>query len=119
MSSREGNSTNKAPLFNGTNFAFWKVRMRTYIMALGANVWDVVDTGYVKPFVLANKDDKLEFSFNAKAMNAILSGLVEAEFIKVMHLGTAKEMWDKLISSYEGNEKVKDTKLQTYRVRFS
>jgi hypothetical protein len=38
MSSHEGNSTNKAPMFNGTNFAFWKVRMRTYIMALDANV---------------------------------------------------------------------------------
>jgi hypothetical protein len=35
-----------------------------------------------------------------------------------MHLETAKEMWDKLISSYEGNEKVKDAKLQTYRVQF-
>jgi hypothetical protein len=35
-----------------------------------------------------------------------------------MHLGTTKEMWDKLISSYEGNEKVKDAKLQTYRVQF-
>ena len=74
----------------------------------------MVDTGYVKPVVLAN--DKLEFIFNAKAMNAILGGLAEAEFIKVMHLGTAKEMWDKLINSYEGNEKVKDAKLQTYRM---
>jgi hypothetical protein len=27
-------------------------------------------------------------------------------------------MWDKLISSYEGNEKVKDAKLQTYRLKF-
>jgi hypothetical protein len=78
MSSHEVNSTNKAPLFNGTNFAFWKVRMRTYIMDLGADVWDVVDTGYVKPVVLANKDKKLEFCFNSKAMNAILSGLGEA-----------------------------------------
>jgi hypothetical protein len=118
MSSHEGNSTNKAPLFNGTNFAFWKFRMRTYIMALGADVWDVVETGYVKPVVLANKDDKLEFSFNTKAMNAILSGLAEAEFVRVMHLGAAKEMWDKLINSYEGNEKVKDAKLQTYRIQF-
>jgi hypothetical protein len=118
MSIHEENSTNKAPLFNGTNFAFWKVRMRTYIMTLGADVWDVVDTGYVKPVVLATKDDKLEFSFNAKAMNAILSGLAEAEFVKFMHLGTAKEMWDKLISRYEGNEKVKDAKLQTYIVQF-
>jgi hypothetical protein len=35
-----------------------------------------------------------------------------------MHLETAKEMWDKLIRSYEGNKKVKDAKLQTYRVQF-
>jgi hypothetical protein len=55
----EGDSTNKAPLFNGRNFAFWRVRMRTYIMALGADVWDVVDTSYVKQVVLANKDDKI------------------------------------------------------------
>jgi hypothetical protein len=27
-------------------------------------------------------------------------------------------MWDKLISSYEGNEKVKGAKLQTYRLQF-
>jgi hypothetical protein len=70
MSSHEGNSTNKAPLFNG---------MRTYTMALGADVWDVVDASYVKPVVLANKDDKLEFSFNTKAMNSILSGLTECD----------------------------------------
>ena len=52
--------------------------MRTYIMALGAYVQDVVETGYVKPIVLTSKDDKLEFNFNTKAMNAILSGLIEA-----------------------------------------
>jgi hypothetical protein len=118
MSSHEGNSTNKASLFNGTKFYFWKVRMRTYIMPLGADVWDVVEIGYVNPVVLANKDDMVEFSFNAKAMSSIMSGLVEAKFVKVMNLETAKEMWDKLISSYEGNEKVKDTNLQTYRVQF-
>jgi hypothetical protein len=78
MSSHGGTSTNKASMFNGTNFGFLKVRMRTYIMALGADVWDVVETGYVKLVVLANKDDKLEFSFNANIMNVILSGLAEA-----------------------------------------
>jgi hypothetical protein len=51
-------------------------------------------------------------------MNAILNGLAEDEFVKVMHLQTVKEMWDKLINSYEGNEKVKDAKLQTYRLKF-
>jgi hypothetical protein len=92
--------------------------MRTYLMALGVDVWDVVETGYIKPVVLASKDDKLEFRFNAKGMNSILNGLAEVEFVKVMHLQTAKEMWDKLISIYEGNEKVKDAKLQTYTLKY-
>jgi hypothetical protein len=67
----------------------------------------VVETGYVNLVVIASKDDKLEFSFNANSMNFILSGLAEAEFFKVMHCDSEKVMWDKLISSYEGNEKVK------------
>jgi hypothetical protein len=46
-------------------------------MALGVDVWDVVETGYTKPVVLANKDDKLEFSFNAKGMNSILNDLLK------------------------------------------
>lgn len=98
-------------MFDGTNFAFLKVRMKTYLMSLGADGWDVVETGYTKPVILASKYDKLEFSFNAKAMNAILNGLAESKFVKVMHLDSAKAMWDKLINSYEGNEKVRDSKL--------
>jgi hypothetical protein len=75
MTSHEGTSTNKPPLFDGTHFSFWKVRMRTHIMALGADVWDVVETRYTKLLVLTSKHDKLEFRFNAKEMNSILSGL--------------------------------------------
>ena len=118
MTSYEAMSSNKVPLFDGTKFAFWNVRMRTYIMSLGANVWDVVETGYVNLVVLASKYDKMDFSFNAKEMNAILSGLAEAEFVKVMCLDSMKEMSDTLVNIYEGNEKVKDAKLQTYRLKF-
>jgi hypothetical protein len=59
MTSHKGTSTNKPPLFDGTIFSFWMVRMRTYIMALGVYVWDVVETGYTKPVLLASKDNKL------------------------------------------------------------
>ena len=59
MTSYEGTSSKKVPLFDGTIFSCWKVRMRTYIMSLGAGVWDVVESVYVNPIVLASKDDKL------------------------------------------------------------
>ena len=117
MASQDG-STNKEPIFDGTNFAFWKVRMRTFIMSLGADVWEIVETGYKKPSLVESKDEKSAFTFNAKAMNAILSGLAESEFVKVMHLETTKDMWDKLVNSYEGNEKVKDAKLQSHILKF-
>ena len=87
-------------------------------MSLGADVWEIVETGYKKPALVESKDEKSAFTFNAKAMNAILSGLAESEFVKVMHLETAKDMWDKLVNSYEGNEKVKDAKLQSHILKF-
>jgi len=46
MASLEGCSTNKAPFFTGTNYAFWKIRMGTYIMSLGIEVWAIVKEGY-------------------------------------------------------------------------
>ena len=49
MTSHEGTLASKPPLFDGTNFAFWKIRMRTYLMALGVDVWDVVETGVMSP----------------------------------------------------------------------
>jgi hypothetical protein len=118
MNSHEGSSTNKAPLFDGKNFSFWKIRMRTYLMSLGADVWDVIETGYVKTVVLVSKDDNMDFIFNEKSMNATLNGLEEVKFVKFMHYDSTKVMWDKLISSFEGNRKVKDAKLQTHRLKF-
>ena len=53
-----------------------------------------------------------------KAMNAILNGLCEAEFIKVMHKDTAKKIWDTLQNIHDGDEKVKPAKLQVYRAQF-
>ena len=48
-------------------------------------------------------------------MNAILCGLLEFEFVKVMHCELAKYMWDKFQNMYEGDDKVKKAKLQTHR----
>ena len=51
-------------------------------------------------------------------MNAILSGLIETIFVMVMHCETMKEIWHKLKNIYEGDDKVKGAKLQTYRAQF-
>lgn len=43
MENQEGAFINEPPMFNGINYVFWKVRMKTYIQSLRVDVWDVVE----------------------------------------------------------------------------
>ena len=36
-------------LFDGTNYAYWKVRMRVFLQSLDEKVWQVVEIGWTKP----------------------------------------------------------------------
>ena len=90
MASLEGCSTNKAPFFTSTNYAFWKIIMGTYIVSIGIEVWAVVEEGYDPKDTEIEKYAKQNFVANSKAMNELLSGLCESEFIKVMHNVTTK-----------------------------
>jgi len=38
MDQQEGMSNNKAPLFNGGGYALWKIRMKTFMLALGFDI---------------------------------------------------------------------------------
>lgn len=77
MKNQERRFTNRAPMFIGKNYVFWKVTMKTYIESLGANVWDVVGEEYQNPLVVITKYQNMEFSCNAKAINAFLASLPE------------------------------------------
>ena len=37
------------PLFDGTNYAYWKVHMKVFWQALGKRVWQAVEVGCIKP----------------------------------------------------------------------
>lgn len=50
-----------------------------------------------------------------KAMYAFQGGLIGSKFVKVMHCTSAKEIWDKLKNVYEGDGKVKEVKVKTYK----
>ena len=50
-------------------------------------------------------------SYDSKAMNTLLSGMVQSEIDKVSSCNTAKEIWDTLVVSHEGTSKVREVKL--------
>ena len=106
-------------LFDGSNYAFWSIRMRAYIEAQGIEIWKSIKNGYKVPnTVPIDADELAQYNNNSKAENHLLGAIDEFVFNKVMNCPSAKEMWDKLQTIYEGDSKVKEAKLQTYRGQF-
>ena len=93
--------------------------MRSYLQSMGADIWAIVEQGYQYPAAIpTDPTERKDYESNAKAVNALTGSLNESEFVKVMQLNTAKEIWDKIILSYEGDAKVKSAKLQTLRMEY-
>ena len=102
------------PLFDSTNYAYWKVRMRAFLHSLDEKVWQAVEIGWTKQKeVPADWDDaKIKAAnFNSRALNALFSAITNEEFKKISSTKTAKEAWTILQTTYEGTKVVKDLKL--------
>ena len=83
-------------LFDDTNHAYWKVRLRAFLQSLDEKVWQAVEIGWTKPKeVLADWDDaKIKAAnFNSRVLNALFSALMNEEFKKISSTKTAKEAW--------------------------
>ena len=82
------------PLFNGTNYAYWKVRMSAFLQSLDENVWQAVGLGWTKPTeVLVNWDDaKIKaVNFNSRALNVLFSAVTNEKFKTISSTKTTKE----------------------------
>ena len=92
----KGQSLIIPPLFDDTNYAYWKVHMRAFLRSLDEKVWQAVEIGWTKPTeVPANWDDaKIKAAnFNNKALNALFNTVTNEEFKKISSIETAKEAW--------------------------
>ena len=109
------------PLFDGTNYAYWKVRMRIFLQFLDKKVWQAVEIGWTKPKEAPTdwNDAKIKVAnFNSKALNALFSTVTNEEFKKISSTETAKEVWTILQTTYERTKAVKDSKLQRLTMSF-
>ncbi|XP_031374057.1 uncharacterized protein LOC116188712 [Punica granatum] len=78
-----------APLvFDGENYQAWAVKMAAYME--GSDLWEAVEQDYE----VASLPDK-------PTMNQI----------RIMRLGSAKEIWDFLKTEYEGDERIRGMKV--------
>ena len=109
------------PLFDGTNYAYWKVHMKVFLQALGEKVWQAVEVGRIKPKEAPVDQDEATIkaaNFNSRALNALFCGVTNEEFKKISSTKVAKEAWTILETTYEGTKAVKTVKLQRLTSNF-
>ena len=110
----KGQSLIIPPLFDGTNYVYWKVRMRAFFQSLDEKVWHAMEIGWTKPKEApADQDDaKIKtVNFNNKALNTLFCAITNEEFKKISSSETAKEAWTILQTTYEWTKAIKDSKL--------
>ena len=82
-------------LFDGTNYAYWKVHIRAFLKSVDQKMWQAVEIGWIKPTEApADWDDtKIKATnFNSRVLNALFSAVTNEEFKKISSTETAKEV---------------------------
>ena len=107
----KGQSSIIPPLFDGINYAYWKVRMRAFLQSLDEKMWQAIEIGQTKSKEAPTDQDDAKIkaaNFNSTALNALFSAVTNEEFKKIFSTETAKEAWTILQITYEGTKTVKD-----------
>ncbi|CAM8917539.1 unnamed protein product [Rhodiola kirilowii] len=115
MSLKEGQSTNRPPLLEGPNYAYWKSKMKAFLKSLDERAWRAVMIGWTEPMMakpegvvmpkpeaLWSEADEVAAIGNSKALNAIFYGVDENVFKLIAECEVAKAAWDTLRIAYKG-----------------
>ena len=91
--------------------------MRHHLTSLHASIWDVVEFGVQSPGDEDYDSDEVAQiqHFDSQATTILLASLCREEYNKVQGLKSAKEIWEVLKTTYEGDEVTKITKWETIK----
>jgi hypothetical protein len=102
----------KPPHFDGEDYGFWSHKMRSHLFSLDPSIWEIVENGMQfdsmdNPMFINEQIHK-----NAQATTVLLASLCREEYHKVSSLDNAKQIWDTLKISHEGNNVTMITKME-------
>ncbi|KAI5314494.1 hypothetical protein L3X38_043670 [Prunus dulcis] len=115
----------RAPIFNGSNYDFWRIKMCTIFKS--HKLWDMVENGYEQPVKKEEGEaltaaQKLVLEENiakdAKALGLIQNAVSDDIFPRIALKESAKEAWEILQQEFRGDKKVRSVKLQALRREF-
>jgi hypothetical protein len=102
----------KAPHFDGEDYSFWSHKMRSHLFPLHPSIWEIVENGMHfdstdNPMFINEQIHK-----NTQATTVLRASLCRDEYNKVSGLDNAKQIWDTLKISHEGNDATIVTKME-------
>ncbi|KAM1578272.1 hypothetical protein ACFX1Z_039846 [Malus domestica] len=113
----------RAPVFNGENFDFWQIRMKTIFRS--HELWDIVENGVETS---TKKDEELTVAESkllkenivrdAKALGIIQGAVSDQIFPRIAIQETANAAWNVLKQEFVGDKQVRAVKLQGLRRDF-
>ncbi|GKD44244.1 zf-CCHC domain-containing protein [Tanacetum coccineum] len=121
----EGQSMQRPPLFESDGFIYWKNIFETYVKSKDLDLWHVITDGDFPPiqfnpetkkneiesFYKQDNDLKKKLAKNNKAKMVIYNALPRKEYERIFMCQTAKEIWDTLLITHQGNNQVKANKI--------
>ncbi|GKB43721.1 hypothetical protein Tco_0888663 [Tanacetum coccineum] len=121
----EGQSMQRPPLFESDGFIYWKNRFETYVKSKDLDLWHIITYGdfppvqnnpktkkdEIVPFDKQSDDLKKKLAKNNEAKMVIYNALPRKEYERIFMCKTAKEIWDTLLITHQGNSQVKDNKI--------
>ena len=97
------------PHFDGNNYAYWKVRMKTFLKSIDERVWNSVEYGWEKPTTPVSEWETSQK--DSKAINAIFNAISIEESKRIFNVEVAHTAWNILQTVHEGTNVVKINKL--------
>ncbi|GJT48344.1 hypothetical protein Tco_0974501 [Tanacetum coccineum] len=121
----EGQLMQRPPLFKSDSFIYWKNRFETYVKSKDLDLWHVITNGDFKPiqqnpetkldeiipFEKQSDDLKKKLAKNNEAKMVIYNALPRKEYERIFMCNTKKKIWKTLLITHQGNNQVKDNKI--------
>src|SRR5688572_30839831 len=105
-------SVNPPPHFDGEDYGFWSHKMRSHLFSLHPSIWEIVENGMHFDSTDSPMFINEQIHKNAQATTVLLASLCRDEYHKVSGLDNAKQIWDTLKISHEGNDVTMLTKME-------
>ena len=90
-------SGERIPVYNGTNYPYWKDKMMRNIISVDPDAWKVVKDGvHVEDLTNPTEEEKKKQAQDAQVWVFITNDVTPKQYHQVKNIASAKEVWDYL-----------------------